>query len=1008
MRSLLRSLPRRPAASARAGSSPAGVLSAGALLARDLPARVPIARALFAGALVISALITGAFLPGATRNVQAWTGSRQENPPARTGVPQEVPTAASIPLEAELPVGPKVRVGTLPNGLRYYIRENGRPENRAELRLVVNTGSIMEDEDQKGLAHFIEHMAFNGTAHFEKQELVDFLESIGMTFGPDLNAVTSFDETIFMLTVPTDSTGVFERSFLVLEDWAHGISFDPEEIDKERGVIVEEWRGGRGAGRRMLDKQFPILFQGSLYAERLPIGDMDIVRSFDRETIVRFYRDWYRPDLMAVVAVGDFEADRVEELIREHFTALSAPAEPRPRTLAEVPDHDETLFAVATDPEATGNSVSIYWKLPLRPTGTAGAYRRDIVEGIYNGMLNRRLAELTQQADPPFIGASTSQGLFIRSKEVYSLGASVEDNGIIRGLEATLTEAERVARHGFVVTELERQKRMLLRGIEQAWRERDKQYSSSYAGEYVNAFLYDEPIPGIEYEYELYQRFVPGITLDEVNALARAWITDRSRVIMINAPEKEGVTVPAEEELLEVFTRVAATEIAPYEETIEDLPLLPEDPVGGEITAERHIEEIGVTEWDLSNGVRVVFKPTDFDEDRIIFQAFSPGGSSLAGDEEYYSASLAASIIPACGLGAFNAIDLGKKLAGKVVSVGPSISSLEEGLSGGASPEDLETLFELVYLYFTAPRTDEAIFQSLMTRFRAIIPNLMSSPEMAFSDTLTVTLTQYHPRHRPVTLELIETIDLDTCYRFFRDRFADAGDFTFVFVGNIDPESFRPLIERYLGGLPVTGREETWRDEGVDYPTGIITKTVRRGLEPKAQTAIIFPGRYTYSRENVYALRSLTEVLDIILREKLREDLGGTYGVSVDFQAARIPDEEYAVTIGFGTDPERLEELTGVVFEELRKMRTDGPAQEYIEKVQESQRSDREESLKQNSYWLGQLSAWYRQGTDPRGILTYEILIDALTPELVRETAERFLNLENYIQVSLVPEGGDR
>jgi len=711
---------------------------------------------------------------------------------AQTGGEQDIPPAASIPLEARLPAAPQVRLGTLENGLRYYIRENGRPENRAELRLVVNTGSIMEDEDQLGLAHFIEHMAFNGTTHFEKQELVNFLESIGMTFGPDLNAMTSFDETIYMLTVPTDSTAIFERSFLVLEDWARGISFDPEEIDKERGVIVEEWRSGRGAGMRMFDRQLPILFQGSLYAERLPIGDMDIVRSFDRETIVRFYRDWYRPDLMAVVAVGDFEADRVEQLIREHFAALEAPADPRARTLAEVPDHDETLFAIATDPEATGTSVSIYWKQPLRPSGTAGAYRQSLVESMYNAMLNRRLGELTQQADPPFISASTSQGLFIRSKEVYSLGATVEDNSLIRGLEATLTEAERVARHGFVATELDRQKRVLLRGIEQARRERDKQYSSSYAGEYVSAFLYDEAIPGIEYEYELFQRFVPGIALEEVNALARAWITDRSRVIMISAPEKEGVTVPTEAELLDVFTRVAAAEIAPYEETVDDLPLLAEDPIPGQIVDERYIEEIAVTEWDLSNGVRVVFKPTDFDEDLIAFTAFSPGGSSLASDGEYYSASLAAQLIQSFGLGAFNAVDLGKKLAGKVASVVPTISSLEEGLTGACSPEDLETLCELVYLYFTEPRRDEAVFTSMITRLKAIIPNLMASPEMAFSDTLNVTLTQYHPRRRPVTLELIDTIDLDTCYRFFRDRFADAGDFTFVFVGNIDPEPFRP------------------------------------------------------------------------------------------------------------------------------------------------------------------------------------------------------------------------
>ncbi|MFC1530624.1 M16 family metallopeptidase, partial [Gemmatimonadota bacterium] len=533
-----------------------------------------------------------------------------------------------------LPVDPQVRIGVLPNGLRYFIRENGRPENRAELRLVMNTGSIMEDDDQKGLAHFVEHMAFNGSEHFEKQELVDFLESIGMSFGPDLNAMTSFDETIYMLTVPTDSAEDFERSFLVLEDWAHGLSFDPEELDKERGVIVEEWRGSQGAQMRMMNRQLPILFHRSLYSERLPIGEVDIIRSFDRDTILRYYREWYRPDLMAVIAVGDFDADQVEELIRSHFRDLTAPAEARPRLYAEVPDHDETLFAIATDPEATGTQVQIYWKLPLGTTGTAAAYRQSLVESIYNSMLNQRLAELTQQADPPFLGASASKGLFIRSKEVYSLGAVVENDGLVRGLEAAFTEVERVARHGFLSSELERRKTILLRGIEQAWRERDKLYSSSFAGEYVNAFLYGDGIPGLEYEYELYRRFIPEITLDEVNELARAWITDRNRVIMINAPEKEDVEVPSEDELLDIFTRVTASEIEPYEENISDIPLMPVEPTPGEITAERHIDEVDVTEWELSNGVRVVFKPTDFDEDRIVFQAFSPGGSSLSSDDE--------------------------------------------------------------------------------------------------------------------------------------------------------------------------------------------------------------------------------------------------------------------------------------------------------------------------------------------------------------------------------------
>jgi len=909
-----------------------------------------------------------------------------------------------VDLAQTLPVDPAVTVGQLPSGVRYYIRANPEPRDRAELRLVVRAGSVLEDDDQLGLAHFVEHMAFNGTKNFAKQELVDYLEGIGMRFGPDLNAFTSFDETVYILKVPTDSAELVTTAFQILEDWAHNLTFDHEEIDKERGVVIEEWRLGRGAAARIFDKQFPVLFKDSRYAERLVIGDREILETFDHETLKRFYRDWYRPDLMAVIAVGDFEVETIEDLIRQHFADLPMPDHPRERPSFPVPDHDETLFAIATDPEATFSSISVYWKQSLRDESTVGAYRQSIVESLFNRMLNQRLYELTQQADPPYLGAFSGQGRFIGAKEVYILGAGVQNNGIERGLEALLTEAERVARHGFTESELEREKRELLREIEQVYAERAKTESEAYAGEYVRSFLYDEPTPGIAHEYELHQQLVPGVGLEEVNRLAREWIIDRNRVILASAPEKEDIGVPTEDALLRIFSAVESAEIAAYVDAASEAPLVAQPPQPAEIIEIEEIEEVGVQRWTLANGVRVLLKPTDFKDDEILVRAWSPGGTSLADDEGYVAATTADAVVTRGGAGDFNLIDLQKKLAGKAVRVSPFIASLSEGFSGRVSPADVETLFQLIYLYFTAPRRDEEAYLSFKSRVQASLANRSADPVTAFRDTLRVTLTQYHYRTRPPTVELYDEMDLDRSFAFYRDRFADASDFTFAFVGSFQADSLRPLIRTYLGGLPSIGRDETWRDEGIRPPTGVIHKVVYRGIEPKSQTQIAFTGPFEWTRDNRYALRSLANVMRIRLREVLREDLGGTYGVGVSGVGTRDPREEYEIRISFGTAPERLEELTGVVFQQIDSLKQYGPTQKDIEKVQEMQRRQREEGLRENSYWLGQLVAYDQYGDDLRDILTYETLINGLAAETVQEAANRYLRADNYVRVSLYPE----
>ncbi len=903
-----------------------------------------------------------------------------------------------------LPTDPQVVTGTLDNGLRYFIRANTRPENRAELRLAVNAGSVLEDEDQLGLAHLLEHMAFNGTANFEKQELVEYLESIGMDFGPEVNAYTSFDETVYMLQVPTDDPEILSTGFQILEDWAHRISLEAEEIDKERGVVIEEWRLGRGANARMMDEQFPILFQGSRYAERLPIGEVEVLESFPHEAIRRFYEEWYRPDLMAVVAVGDLDPEEVEETIRERFSQIPSPSDPTPRPYYEVPGHEETLFAIASDPEATNSQVAVLFKQDVEDRNTLAGYRELLAQRLITAMLNARLFEITQQADPPFAAGGAGKGRFARTSEFFQFGALVQDGEIHQGMEALLTEAERVARHGFLSSELEREKTNLLRSLEQTYTDRENRRSSALAGELVSHYLQGEPVPGIEFEYQAAQALLPTITPEDVNALARSWLAGGNRVVLVNSPEKEGLAVPTEDELAPVFEAVMVEEVGPYKDTTPEEPLLAEVPAPGAVIEEGGIPELNITEWTLSNGVRVVLKPTDFQEDEVLLRAFSPGGYSLSELENHMSASNADQVVAMGGVGSFSMVELQRKLAGKAASASPSISELSEGFSGSASPKDLETLFQLVHLYFTAPRKDGTAFQALQGQMQAFLANRSNSPAAALQDTLLVTMAQYHPRARPLSMEAFREIDLDESFAFYRDRFADASDFTFILVGAFQPDEMRPLVETYLGSLPDLDREESWVDLDMDPPTGVIEKEVHKGVEPQSQTRIIFTGPFEYTRENRLGMRILRAVLDTRLREVVREEMSGTYGVSVGSSYDLFPEPDYSISISFGSDPERVQELVDAIFGELRNLRANGPSAEDVEAAKEQERRRKETSLEENAWWVSQLAFAYEQESDPR-FLVDDSLLDGVTAETVQRDAAQWLNLENYVKVTLLPEG---
>jgi zinc protease len=942
-------------------------------------------------------------------------GQIPEPPEGAWSVPADPAVAASAPLPAVMPVDPSIIIDELDNGLRYFIRENPYPAGRADLRLVVRAGSLLEDDDQLGLAHFVEHMAFNGTERYAKQALITALESFGMRFGAHINAYTSFDETVYMLHVPTDQDVIIDTAFEILEDWAVGLSFEDEEIAKERGVVIEEWRLGLGAGSRVRDIQFPILFGGSRYAERLPIGTLESLQGFDPDAARRFYRDWYRPDLMAVIAVGDFDKEDIERRIRDGFGELENPDEPRPRPLYDIPEHEETRFAIATDPEAQYSQVQVFHKQPIRGQGTHASYRQTIVENLYTSMLNRRLTELAQQPEPPFLGAGASQGIFVPTREVFMIGCAVADGGLERGLRAVLDEAGRIAQQGFTATEFEREKASQLRSFERIYTEKATQPSELFVEEFQRAFLENESVPGIDYEWALYQRFMPEITLAEVNAVGGPWVSSRDRVVLVTAPQKEGLELPTEEELMAVLESAGMGPLGRYVDTVTSAPLLPYAPDPGSIVAETEHEDVGVHEWELSNGVRVVLKPTRFREDQVLFRAVSPGGTSLVADEEHVAALTAVNMVSASGFGNFSPREITNMLAGKVVNVSPFINQLEEGFEGIASPRDLETLFQLLHLKFNFPRADPGTFELITEQMRASLANDNATPEEAFQNELRRTLTQDHFRRRPFSAALVDEMDLQASYDFYLERFADAGDFTFVFVGNFELEAIRPLVLQYLGSLPSIDRDETWRDEGVTYPRGVIKKTVRKGVEPKSLTNIYFTGTPPESatdsgdEERTAAGRAraaMASILETRLREVLREDLGGTYGVQVRQSGQRIPHPEYAISIAFGSDPGRADELTGFVFAEIERLKESGPTLQEIDIVKAQMRRSFETSTNENGYWLAQLVSTYRDDGDPSDILDYLETLDAITQESVREAANTYFDLDNYVQIVLLPEEG--
>jgi len=914
------------------------------------------------------------------------------------------PAVRAATLDQIVPVDPLITVGTLPNGFRYYIRENRLPQGRAELRLAVKAGSVLEDEDQRGIAHFVEHMAFNGTQHFPGNAVGTFMQSLGVRFGAHVNAHTGFDETVYELQIPTDNPAVVDRSLLILEDFARSVSFDAVEIDKERGVILEEWRLGLGADERLQNAQFPLLLKGSRHADRLPIGKPEIIRNINRDRLRQFYTDWYRPDLMAVVVVGDINKAMIEAQIKSHFGSIPAPVSPRPRPSFTVPDQPGTTYSVLTDPETTNTRISATSTMKAREQMSIGSYRQHMVEQLFGAMLSARLVEIAQAPNAPFLRAQTDRSRFVSTIEVTSLDALVARGGVERGLSALFTEVARVARFGFTEGELGRMKLNLQRGLERAVVEKDKSPSGPLADEFIRNFIQEEPIPGIVYEYGLNQRFLPEITLAEVNAVAKNWMPDRNRLVAISAPESDKASLPNDVKLAGLISTTNGDGLTAYVDTASNKPLLARLPTAGAVVSTATTEAVGITEWTLANGVRVVLKPTTFRQDEILFRAVSPGGTSLASDEDFISAETADAVIAQGGLGGFSRIDLDKVLAGTTASVRADIGSTEEGLAGGAARKDLETMFQLIYLTFTAPRADPVAFGVLTSQLKVTLANRQAQPDELFDQALDAALSQNHLRTQPLTPVSVDRMNLAKSLAFYQDRFADASDFIFVFVGSFDLPTMKPLVEKYLGSLPSLRRNEVVKDVGIRPPPGVVEKQVRSGIAPRSQVSIVFSGPFQNDESHRVIATAMADTLAGNLQRTLREDLGGTYGVSVVPRFTKRPTGEYRLTITFACDPARTESLVKTAFQVIDNYKRTGPGQGQIVDARAALTRDLEANLESNGYLLGRILFKYEFGEDVREVFNMRPIYDQVTVAALRDAAAEYLNTNRYVEVRLIPE----
>lgn len=917
------------------------------------------------------------------------------------------PAAAAFKLSDAIPVGPQVILGKLPNGLTYYIQKNVRPEKRLELRLVVKAGSMQEDDDQQGLAHFLEHMAFNGSTHFKRNELVSYLQSVGVKFGADLNASTSFNETIYILPLPTDKPEVVAQGFQVLEDWAHGLSLNDADIDSERGIVLEELRIGKGVDDRVNKVLLPKLFNGSQYARRLPIGQEAVLKNFKYEAIRRFYRDWYRPDLMAVVVVGDIEPARARALIEQHFGGLKNPPHARPHQYAKIPARTRPEEVVYTDKEIANNSVFIRYPVMPAPEGrTVGDYRNKLLENMVTTLLNMRLYELSQQAKPPYLQAGAGMNGIVHGYRSFSAGALLGKDGVQPAIQALLQESQRARQFGFSEAELERAKKGMLRNYERMYNEREKSDSANYAAELIRNFLEQETIPGIEAEYRYAQALIPEMTLAELNAAARTQLPDGgSKLMVYTGSAGAGSTAPQAGEMLALASAAEQRGVVAQQEKTVARLLMAQPPKAGSIVSASRDEVLGLTRLVLSNGVKVVLKPTDFNNDQVILTGLRFGGWSLFDDADLFSARYASSIVNQMGVQDFAPADIVKVLAGKSAGAAASLAGVNETVSGASGRADIESMLQLVHLNMTAPRSDSAIFQSFVERQRELARNNLARPEAVLDDAMTAALYPQQPRvpRAPKPADF-DQLKLDKVLDLYRSRLSSARDFTFFMTGSFEVEQVKPLLATYLASLPVDELATAFRDDGVRPVRGVVKRAVYAGSEPKSTVTLTFTGEAQFSPRERMRLQGLIEVINIKLIEVLREKMGVMYSGGLRGNMERLPYPHYTVTATLPCAPENVDKVLAAVFAEIANIAEHGAEPADLQKVKAAWLKNYRKNLRENGYWQSVLMNAYFNQSDPADVLSYPQRVEALTAEELKDSARTYLNPENYVQVVLYPQ----
>lgn len=908
-----------------------------------------------------------------------------------------------------IPITSDVKIGKLDNGLTYYIQNNGKPEDKLELRLVLKVGSIVETEDQLGLAHFMEHMNFNGTTNFKKNELIDYLQGIGIEFGADLNAYTGFDQTVYILPIPSDDSEKLDKGFQILHDWAGNALLTDEDIDDERGVVIEEYRTRLGAATRMQSKYLDKIAYKSKYADRLPIGTKENLETFKYESIRNFQNDWYRPNLMAVIAVGDLDLETLEKKIIDNFSDLKNPINEKPRKEYGSENHEETLVAIEWDEEATGSQVQIYYKDKgeVEKTKTIQDFRDNMVKGLFTQMINNRLSEYSNKPNPPFIFGFSYHGQIIGNKEAYQSIAQTNENGQLEALKTLLEENERVKRYGFKASELERAKMDYLARLERNFKNKDKEESGRIVNNYIQHFLQESPIPGIEWTYSYAQLELPNINLEEVNGLITNFLHNDNRLVLLTGPKKEGLTKVTEKEVIDLLESVQKADIKDYEDEAVREDLMPVKPIKGSIVNKTVLNELKINETTtltLSNGAKVTYKSTEFKNDEILFEAFSYGGTSLYSDDVLKETANANGGLFEAGIDGLKKNDLSKMMSGKIASVRPYIGSFDEGMRGAASPKDLETMFQMIHLYFTKLDKDPEAFASFISKQKAFLGNILSNPNISFSIALGEFTNEGNPRYTGFpTAEDLDKANYDLAYEKYKERFANAGDFNFYFVGNIDEAKIAEYAELYIASLPGGSAKETYNIPSFRPKSGAHEFIYKKGTEPKSQVNLIFRGEAEYNEKDARAMGALGEILTIKLLEKLREDEGGVYGAGAKGSISKIPYGNFNLSISFPCAPENAKKLATASIAELQKIIENGPTEIDLDKVKKALLLSHKEDLEQNRYWLSLIKNADYYKTDFNSIMNYEENINALTAKDIQNVAMRYLT-GGHIKAILLPE----